>query len=84
MYMAAILLQTKNKVVYFKGLNTKNQYYENVLMLQMKIYTFFFQQVSLFSNFEDDFLKNHALENCSFFSMQIGTIRNPITMTSLT
>ena len=45
-------------------------------MLQMKIYTFFFQQVSLFRNFDDDFLKNHAHENCSFFIMQIGTIGN--------
>ena len=31
----------------------------------------------MFCNFDDDFLKNHALENCSFFIMQIGTIRNP-------
>ena len=44
---------------------------------QMKIYTFFFQQVSLFSNFDVDFLKNHAFENCSFFIMQIRTIGNP-------
>ena len=57
---------TENKVIYFIGLNTKNRYYENVKMLQMKIYTFFFQQVSLFSNFDNDLLKNHALKNANF------------------
>ena len=57
---------TENKVIYFIGLNTKNRYYENVTMLQMKIYTFFFQQVSLFSYFDNDLLKNHALKNAHF------------------
>ena len=46
-------------------------------MLQMKIYTFFLQQVSLLCSFDDHFLKDHALENCSIFIMQIGTVENP-------
>ena len=47
-------------------------------MLQMKISTFYIQRVSLFSNFDDDFLNNHAFENYSFCIMQIGTIGNPV------
>ena len=46
-------------------------------MLQMKIYTFFFPEVSLVNNFVDDFLKNHLIENRSFCIMQIGNIGNP-------
>ena len=65
---------TENKVIYFNGLNTRNGYYESVTILQMKIYTFFFQQVSLFSNFDNDLLKNHALKN-AYFS---GILENPL------
>ena len=46
-------------------------------MFQMKIYTFFLLEVSLFSNFVDDFLKNHPFENWSFCIMQIGNIGYP-------
>ena len=67
---------TENKVIYFNGLNTKNRYYENVTMLQMKIYTFFFQQVSLFSYFDKDLLKKHALKNA--FHVTIGNPSNKI------
>ena len=43
-------------------------------MFQMKIYTFFFPEVSLLSNYVDDFLKNHSFENWSFCIMQIGNL----------